>query len=436
MALPSDREPRIRRALPAAVVDAAFNSLTTFSIGLFAARSLQPALLGAYALAFSAYVLSTGVPQQLFFIPAEAVSAGQPASRRLGLLPRSLWLGCPISLLPALCIPLWTLALGSPIPREVALALSVTAVAAAFLSPIQDHVRRMLHQGQRSVQAATMSVIQLSTAGVVIVVAQRMAVPVWWIPFGALAAGNFVSLLSALVLARTELVAERGTVLRRRPIVASGSWLLVSGMSQTAAAFATATVVSRLAGAAALGYAEAARIVGQPPLVALTGLSAVLGPRAVRAAREQSPVAARRVTRLFTGLVLCGGIPYLLLVGFTAPWNPVPRLVPHAYAVSGLVLATVIANLLNAIALPRQFELIGARRTPRLAGAEATANVLRVCTATSARYLGPFAIPLSYSVLGIARALGYARAIASHYGGGPSAADTSEADPRPELGAS
>jgi len=403
-----------------AIADAALNSFSSFLVGVLAARRLEPAVLGAYALAFSAFILATQVPLQLLFTPAESAVVRAGVEDRLAFLPRTLTLGAWPIIVPALGIPLWQLAVGVPLPDHAALALSLTAIAAALLAPAQDHVRRMLHLAERSSIAVVLSAVQCTVVALLAVLAPELPLPSWWIPLGALAAGNLASLGVALAIVPrrpgASFDAEIDELLRHRSLFTVGNWLVVGGLTQTGAGFLVAALVSRLAGTDVLGNAEAARVVGQPPFVLLTGLSAILGPRAVRAAQQLREDAAIHVRRRFAVLVLAAGIPYLLLVGMPVMWNPAFRLVPAAYTIPGLVAMTVAANLMNALVLPRQFELVGAQRTGRLARAEGLANATRVAAgAAAAPWLGSFALPASFLALGLSRWVGYLAALRGHY---------------------
>ena len=125
-----------------------------------------------------------------------------------------------------------------------------------------------------------------------------------------------------------------------RALTPSGAWLLLIALLPTGAAFVCAALMLHLAGPAAMGYAEASRVLGQPPWVLSLGLSAVLGPRSIRAAQQGDLARARSVSRLFAVIMLLGiGLPYVALVGFPWSWNPLTSLVPNAYEVPDLLLS-------------------------------------------------------------------------------------------------
>jgi len=86
-------------------------------------------------------------------------------------------------------------------------------------------------------------------------------------------------------------------------LMRSGRWLLAIEAITAGATFLASVIVTRLDDPAALGYAEAARIVGQPIFVLAVGLSAVLNPRAMEAGAGRDRAAARRVARPYTVLL-------------------------------------------------------------------------------------------------------------------------------------
>ncbi len=410
-----------RREIPAGVIDAGLSSLATFAIGLYAARALEPAELGAYGLVLTAFLLATRFPAQLIFKPTEIVAVSIPQSTRLELLGRSLWLGWAPALVAAIGVSLWTLVAPPAIPAHVVVALTVSGVIATFVSPIQDHVRHMLHLGGVSWAAAAVSGVQCGSAVVAIWLLPRSNVPIWWVPFGALAIANIASLTLGLGVAWHHFAdgADRPT-LEFRGLVHSGRWLLLVALLPTGAAFASAALVVHFAGAAAMGFAEAGRILGQPPWVLSMGLAAVLAPHSIRAGQARNLEAARRVSRLFAALMLLVGLPYLAFVAVAWSWSPVPRLIPNAYHIEGLVFMNVIGNILIGMDWPYRSELIGAGRAASLARVEATANAIRTTIGATAGQIGAFAIPMGYVALAVVRSMGYRVALRNLYVGAPS----------------
>lgn len=386
----------------AGVADAGLASLASFAVGLYAIRALEPGALAGYALVFTAFNLLALIPAQLVYVPAETAAAGA-AEAHSAAGARSLLLGLPAAALAALLLPLWWAMAPAGIPAAPALALTATAALCTLLSPVQDHLRRMLHVAGRSRSAAGVSALHLAVALAGIAAGPRLA-SAGWIPFGALAAANAVSLGAGLLLLRWAPVAAApplGELLR------TGGPLLAAAALGPASAFVAANLVGHLAGATAVGLAEATRIVGQPVLVLATGLSAVLGPRSVRAARRRSPAEAQRVARLFQRVTLAGGAAYLLLAGPAWLLNPLPRLVPAAYVVPGLAAAAVLAAIANGALYPGRSELLGLERSGDVMRVDAAGAGLRIAVAWTAGLVGPFAVPLGFLALGSVRWAGY-----------------------------
>lgn len=405
-----------RHAVAAGVLDAGCSSLGTFAVGLYAARALGAIDLGGYALALSAWGLAVTVPAQLAFTPLEILAVSYQPPLRLRFLRRSLLLGGIPTLLPALALPLWVLLAPRAVPPPVVTGLTLTAVAAAMVSPVQDHLRRMLHIAGVSWCATVVSIIQLVVAIAAIVALRLAGVAPWWVPFGALALANLASLGLGLVLARRrEHPAAVPPPTRLRDVMRSGRWLLLTSLVPTAAAFVASVVASHLAGAALLGHAEVARLGGQPLLVLATGLSATMGPGIIAAAQTRRPEQARRVSVLFITIVLITAAVYLALVGGRWRWNPLAWVLPNAYLVPGLVAVTVLANVTHGISFPARSEVLGAGREVALTKVELVGNTARVSIAAAAGVLGAFVIPCGVLAVGLVRWLGCRMVLRSHY---------------------
>jgi hypothetical protein len=348
------------------------------------------------------------VPAQLLFIPAETAAASVPAGERAGLSTRWLRPGLAIGVLAAALLPAWIVAAPAGIPRAAALALTATGAACALISPVQDHLRRMLHVAGRSPGAAGVSLVHLVVVVVTIAAGWGTGVGAGWIPFGALALGNVVSLAAALWMLRGAGRDGHGRPeLQARVLFAQGRWLVLASVIGPASAFVGVNLVGHLAGAASLGLAEAARVIGAPVIVLATGLSAVLGPRAARAAREQRPDEAGRLARRFHAIVLAGGVAYLAIAGFAWALNPLAPLVPRAFVVPGLAAAAIAAATAQGGIYARRYEIIGLGQSKSIARIDMMGAALRVAISASAVFVGAFAIPLALGLQAMYRRVGY-----------------------------
>lgn len=399
------------RDVPAGVLDAAISSLAHFLVGLASVNLLGEASLGVYAVFFASFLVATIVPQFLVFTPAEVVAVSHPMGQRLSQVLESLRLGVGPTLVGSLAVLIAAVATRGETTADVTVALAATAGVAVLVSPAQDHVRRLLHIGGRSWGAVAVSIVQLITVAISLGGMVLLDVPAAWIPFGALAIANIASLTFATILAGSGADGTSSPALSFRELVRSGRWLLVMAVVPFGASFVGAILIVELAGPEAMGFAEAARVAAQPILVAGTGLSAVLGPRGIEAAIQHDYARARRVQRLFLGLVLGGGLLYMLVAGH--PWvgNPMVYLVPRAYEVTGLVAVTIVAHTITAAAVQYSSELMGGRKEIELMRMSLIASPFLLVGSATAAVTQSFARALGiilegsvrYGLYGVAR---------------------------------
>lgn len=398
----------------AGLLDASLASLATFVAGVYAVRVLDPQSLGAYALCYQAVFLAAILPANLIFAPAEVAVVAHPRERRVERLGRSLQVGAPVALAGGVLSLAWLLVAPSEITRATLLPLAITGAAMVLLSPIQDHVRRILHSGGQSRRACVVSAVQLAGVIAAILVIHYAHAPAPWVPFGALAIANLFSLLVGLTAPRALHRGEEG--IAAGELLKAGKWIFLGGLMSPASGFAAAALVSALAGAEALGYAEGARVIAQPVWVLAVGLSSVLGPRSMEAARARDRAQARSVSRTFTLAVVATGILCMAVFGTAWRWNPLTWLLPTAYAVPYLVLMTLLAQTLTGVLFPFRSELLGGRREAALTSTEAASGVARIGVAASAPVTLAYAVPLGYLAVGAARALAYVWLIRDLYG--------------------
>jgi len=401
---------KARSRIPAGVIDSGLASLATFGVGLFAIHSFDPALLGGYALAFAAFNLLVILPRELVFVPAEIAAVTYASEARLSLIGRTLSLGLLPALAAAVMVSFWSLAAPADIPTTAIFPVTVTTAICTFLSPVQDHLRRMLHIGERSWLATAISVIQVAMTALAVVVAVRLEVPAAWIPFGALAVANLVSLAVGGAMlglsARSE--PPDAPALQLSALVISGKWLLVGGLLGPASVFVASVLVTHLAGAEALGFAEAARVISRPLPVLAAGISAVLRPLSIEAAQKKQLPIARHASRLYLKLMGACGLLYLLVAGADVPWNPLAAILPNGYMISGLAAATIIAETFSVLLFPYRYELLGGDRVVALTVIEGVGAFFRcVVTAIIAGMVASFAMPLGLMIMTVARGFGF-----------------------------
>ena len=293
-----------------------------------------------------------------------------------------------------------------------ALALLVTCAAAIVLSPIQDHVRKMLHIATLSWRAASVSVVQFLAVAAGVGVAIALDVPIAWVPFGVLAFANAVSLTFARVVSHLSSHGQPPEQLRFRSLATKGKWLVLHAAAPAVSGFALAAIIAGLASPEELGYAESARVVAQPVLVLSAGLTAVLGPRSMRAAMETDVGTARHTNRVYLLVMAFGALAYAAVAGWDWALNPMTFIVPSAFIVSGLVAVTVLANFIMSAVFLQVNELLGAARERKLALIAWIEAPIEVAIAFSAGITGAFARPLAYIGASGARYGMQARALA------------------------
>lgn len=413
----ASRPPRPpRRRLAAGVADAGIASVASFTAGLTGVRLLTDVDRGIYGVFFTAFLLGSAVTTQLVLVPAQVVAVDLPRSQRLKVMPRSTFLAAIPALLTttaALIAAAWTADLTS---GSTIVALTVTTAATIALSPIQDHMRQLLHIAELSHRAVAVSCVQLAGVAIAIGFLLSLDVPRTWIPFGSLAFANLLSLAVGVFLAGgLRRSVPTGRQLTFRKLTTSGKWLVIRAATPATLAFVAANIMTRLAGPTAYGYAEAARQVAQPITVLAVGLMAVVGPRSVRAGSLGDYALGASNRRHFIRLMLLGGVAYGAVVGFDWTLNPMAALVPAAYVVGGLVAATVVANLLSAVFLGYAHELLGAGNARGLAAISLIASPALPLAATTAGSIEAFARPLGYVLEGSIRVIGGSWMLRRHY---------------------
>lgn len=391
----------VRRAVPAGLVDAALASLASFIVTLYAARFLEANDLGTYALFFNAFTMAAVVPTQLLFSPAEIESLNYSGRRRLCLLGQSLRLGWPPATGAALVGTLAAVAGSVGAPGNVVVPLALTSLLCTAVSPVQDHVRRLLHFAGVSWRAAAMSLLQLGAVLASLLLFTRLGVPTPWLPFGALLTANLASLSLGLVLAADWRNYEPLSRMARADLFRFGRWLVLIGLTPAAARFLSGVLVTHLASAATLGYVEAARVVSQPLFVLMMGLSAVLVPRLMEGAAQRRQDLARNASVPFRAIVIAGGVLYLLAVGFSWPLNPLPLALPSAYVVQGVVPLMIVAQILQGILQPPRAQLTGAGWGRTLLRLEVVSSLPLLLASATARLTGAFAAPVGAVLQGI-----------------------------------
>jgi O-antigen/teichoic acid export membrane protein len=339
-----------RHRVPAGILDSAFSSTATFLVSLLAVHELGPTDLGVYALAFTAFLFIATLPAALIFIPSEvAAIAGAEGVGRLGVLRRSIPVGARAAILASVLGTAAMLAIPIDASWTARTGMAGGLLLLGMTSPIQDHLRRLLHAATHSAAAAAVSLVQL---GAVILGASAFLLAGLghraWVPFTVLGLANLTSLLVAIAYSRRALqgvTARIGFDLRR--VLGTGRWLLSSQLAGAALGFILVAIVGSFSGSAAIGFGEAARTLTQPPTVLVVGLLSVVGP-------EIQSAASRRKHHRVRSLQLAFGVPVIamsclwgLLIIPAGPSTVVRHFFPGAYQVKDLLVVTLIAQVLT-----------------------------------------------------------------------------------------
>jgi O-antigen/teichoic acid export membrane protein len=392
----------VRRAVPAGLLDAGLASLASFSATSYATRFLAPADLGTYALFLGAFLMGVVVSTQLLFSPAEIASLRYNGARRLRLLDQSLLLGSLPALGAAIAAVLAAIVGSVGAPGDVVVPLALTSGTCALVGPVQDHVRRLLHFAGYSWRAAAMSATLLGTVLASLLLLHRFDVDPIWVPFGSLSVANAISLLTGLLLVAGQRRNFEGLErLKIGQLIGLGRWLVLIGLTPTAAIFVAGVLVTKIASATDLGYVQAAGLLSQPMYVLTVGLSAVLGPRLLQAGAERSSELAHRTSRLFRIGLVTAALAYTLGVGFRWPLNPLPHVVPSAYVVGGLLPLLIIGQTLQGMLQPSRSQLTGAGWVRTLLRLELSSSIFFCLGSASAGVLGPFAMALGSIAWGV-----------------------------------
>lgn len=396
------------RTLGAGQLDAGLASIAGFFAAALAVRYLTPSQLGVYSLLFLAFGVASQLPTQLIFSPAEVLIAHMPLSDRLGSMRWSLTRGGLVAAASSVTVAAGALPLASEVDLTTVSPLIVSAVAFTLISPIQDHMRRVFHASERSGQAALISATNLVMTG--ITAAILLQVDHLWVPFGSMTIGNIVSCGAALLLLKGS---RQSPAPSTKELVSIGRYLLVVGLGQAGGRYVAGTLVGTIAGSAALGFVEAARLVARPLEVSAQGIVAALGPRLMVASARRDRQAIRGLNRSFVAAALGVGVTYTVLVATPIGWSIPTALFPTAYEISGLVLVTLIAHQIITLTRPLQARLMGLRREVSLARQELVAQAGRLISATTAIWIGAFAIPAGDFVAGGFKLVSYSRTIRS-----------------------
>ncbi len=400
-----DRESRNPvRSLPAGIADIALASLTSFLVGIDAARHLDADLLGLWGLLFSAYLLASIVPLAFVLTPFEAALVARPGMDQLRALPHTAGLGALVGLPAAMAAMALPLAFSRDLDASTGWRLGVIGVVLGVTSPLQDHTRRLMHQVSWSNGAAATSAVQFTVAVVAVLGLRAGGLDDVYVPPLTLAASNVVSLAFALAVARVRARSGTRPKVALRGVFREGGWLLGAGIVDRATHSACLALISLWAGLAAAGAYEATRVAAQPVLVLALAVLSVYKPQMMRNAVSGRRQDARRTNAIFGGLVLGASIAYTVPVSFAWALNPLPWLMPAAFDHGGFLLAVLVATAISALAMAPTWELIGSSHARDFARHLISLSVamVGVCVVALLAGVGVYAWPLAFGLRSVA----------------------------------
>ncbi|WP_138758631.1 hypothetical protein [Modestobacter altitudinis] len=300
----------LRRPATGALAGQVTSALAGFVLQVAAARALGVAGLATFSLAYGAIVLATAVCSGLVGDSLTVLDRHEPRVRA-GLHVSTALVsgvaglaGCVLGVATGV-LPAWA-------------GLLLGAATAAFV--LEDTLRRLLMAAGRFWSLPAVDVTSLVVALGTLLVAARA---------GGLELSSFVVALlagqtAAAVVAWVLLpAAERPRGPWRDPalgtVFAFGSWRAAAQTVRPALLTVLRLLVVAVAGAAAYGPLEAARVYTAPTLVLVAGLGTFLLPHFV-SLRPQGPAAGLRAAdRAAAGLALAVGVVGLLAV-LALPW--------------------------------------------------------------------------------------------------------------------
>jgi len=401
--------------LPAGLIDASLASLATFASGLTGVNILSSSDRGVYGIFFTVFILGVVLVHELIYVPSQVIAIAQDQPDRLNGVRRTIVLATGPGLAAAAVALFASVLTRELTTSSVVVAFTVTVAVLIPISGMQDYVRRSLHIAEKSWQAARVSMIQLFVVGIAIATLMTTDIERAWIPFGSLVIANVVSVSVGLLLAGAHRRTKPLPEIYFRRLVLSGKWLVARSAIPATGAFIAANILTSLAGPVVFGYAEAARQVAQPVTVLSMGLAAVMGPRAVRAGLRSDRSASSHNRRRYSMAVAIAAIGYAVVAGPDWVLNPMSRIVPSAYEVPWLVVATVCANAIVALLILPKSELLGASKEKVLVGLALVSTPMLLIAAASAGTTGAFARPFGLILEGLVVMVGANRGLRNHY---------------------
>jgi len=306
-----------------AIIDYGLISGSNFLLGVLLARWLAPEQYGAYALAFSIFVLVAFLYQALLLEPLSVFSGAAYRNNIRGYLKTTVWIHWAISLVVCLLLG------GTAIAARVWWHSSVSAVAFAGMTLATPFIlihglgRRSFYLKLSPGPAAFGSIFYcvLVTGGVFVVYWKG-----WLSSFTAYVVMGLAALVSGIVMVfQLNAKLEPATAELHLPEVWKkhweyGKWALLTCVVGWIPNYLYIPLISGISGIAAAGELRALMNFAAPLLQTFAALSMLFLPLAARVQDEKGRHGASALCRKLTLLFVGGGAAYwALLIPFRQP---------------------------------------------------------------------------------------------------------------------
>ena len=306
-----------------ALLDYGFYSGANFLLGILLARWMAPEQYGAYALAFSIFILVTFLYQALLLEPLSVFSGTTYRSNLRGYLKSNLWLHWGISL--AICLLLG----GAAVAAKVWWHSQPSAMAFAGMTAATPFI--LIHAlGRRSfyLKLSPGPAAFGSSFYCILVVAGSFGVYKlgWLSAFSAFLVMGFAALVGGLIMVfQLNVKLEPATAhmhLREtwKKHWSYGKWALGTCVVGWIPTYVYIPLVSKFSGLAVAGELRALMNLGGPVLQTYAALSMLFLPYAARVQSEEGRAGATALTRKLAGLFVVGAMAYwVVLIPFRRP---------------------------------------------------------------------------------------------------------------------
>jgi O-antigen/teichoic acid export membrane protein len=300
-----------------ALLDYGFYSGSNFLLGILLARWMAPEQYGAYALAFSIFILVTFLYQALLLEPLSVFSGTTYSKNLRGYLKSNVWLHWGVSAI--ICILLGATALAAKLwwhsPASATAFAGITAATPFIL--IHALGRRSFYLKLSPGPAAFGSSFYCALVVAGSFLLYKFA---WLSAFSAFLVMGFAALVGGLIMA-IQLNAKLEPALTPIHLHETwtkhwnyGKWALGTCIVGWIPTYVYIPLVSKISGLAVTAELRALMNLGGPVLQTYAALSLLFLPYAARVQSEQGREGSAALTRKLTALFVVGAIAYWMIL--------------------------------------------------------------------------------------------------------------------------